>query len=250
MKSSKIRFSIVVPCYNEAKYIEKTLKSLKDQDFDGEYEIIIVDNNCTDKTAEIAKKYDVRVIAESKPGTCFARDTGTKQAKGEIVVSTDADTTHSVNLLSRIDANFKINSGVVAVTGPCKYFDGPWWGKVYPYLLFYPDYIYSRIRRRPFYITATNTAFYRSKFDGYKTNLTQGGDELEVLHDLKKKGKIIFDYSNPVYTSARRLNSGLFYNLFVSFFLYYLLAYKINKLFKKTIIGMAPAFRDGKKIFK
>ena len=78
MKSSKVRFSIVVPCFNEARYIEKTLKSLKNQNFDGDYEIIIVDNNCTDKTVEIAKKYDVKVVSETKAGTCFARDAGTK----------------------------------------------------------------------------------------------------------------------------------------------------------------------------
>jgi len=244
MKSSTLRFSVVVPCFNEASYIEKTLKSLKNQDFEGEYEIIIVDNNCTDKTVEIVNKYNVNVVSEKNPGVCFARQAGMEAAKGEIVISTDADTIHSKNWLSIIDKSFNNYSDAVAVCGPCKYFDGPWWGRVYPYLLFFPDYIYSKLIKRPFYITATNTAYNKSKFKGYDTSMTQGGDEMYVLHSIKKKGRVVFNYSNPVFTSARRLKGGLIYNLFVSFIFYYLIAYNVNKLFKRRIIGTAPAFRE------
>lgn len=244
MNSTKIRFSVVVPCFNEANYIGKTLKSLNNQDFEGEYEVIVVDNNCTDKTAEIVKKHNIEVITEKNSGVCFARQSGMIHAKGEIVVSTDADTVHPKDWLSSIDKSFRENPDAVAVCGPCKYYDGPWWGKVYPYFLFYPDFIYSKLINRPFYITATNTAYKKSKFDGYDTTMTQGGDEMYVLHSIKNKGRIVFNYFNPVHTSARRLKGGLFYNLFVSFIFYYILAYNLNKLFKRRIIGTAPAFRE------
>ena len=246
MKNNSVRFSVVVPCFNEANYIDKTLKSLKDQDFDGEYEIIVVDNNSTDKTADIALKHGVKVVSEKNPGVCYARQAGTDRAKGEIVVSTDADTVQSRNWLSKIDKSFKDYPQAVAVCGPCRYFDGPWWGKVYPYLLFFPDYIYSRIFKKPFYITATNTAYLKSAFDGYSTSMTQGGDEMYVLHSLKNKGRIIFNYYNPVQTSARRLKGGLLYNLFVTFLFYYFFAYNVNKIFKRRIIGTAPAFRENR----
>ncbi|EQD46200.1 Glycosyl transferase, family 2 domain protein, partial [mine drainage metagenome] len=47
------RFSVVIPAYNEANYIGATLASLARQDFPGAVEVIVVDNNCTDDTAEI-----------------------------------------------------------------------------------------------------------------------------------------------------------------------------------------------------
>ncbi len=60
---------------------------------------------------------------------------------------------------------------------------------------------------------------------------------------MKKQGKIAFNNANPVYTSGRRLERGLTYNIFVTFLLYYLIAYYVNQLFNRTIIGSAPKFR-------
>ena len=51
------RFSVVIPAYNEAGYLESALKSLYQQDFAGPYEVIVVDNNSTDDTADIARRH-------------------------------------------------------------------------------------------------------------------------------------------------------------------------------------------------
>lgn len=243
MKSSKPRFSIVIPCYNEARYIAQTLESFKHQSYTGHYEIIIVDNNCTDDTVAIARPYGVTVVSESRTGVCWARQAGTEAASGEIVISTDADTYYPEDWLKNIDAAFKKYRNCVAVTGPCVYKDGPWWGKQYPKILFGTVSIISKFIGRPFYVTATNIAFKKSAWSQYHTNLTQGGDELALLHDLTKKGKVVFNNGNPAYTSGRRLTKGLIYNLFVTFLVYYLLAYYLNKLLGRTIIGTYPAFR-------
>ena len=53
-----VRFSVVIPCYNEADYIADTIKSLRAQTFRGGYEIVVVDNNCTDDTVEIARRLE------------------------------------------------------------------------------------------------------------------------------------------------------------------------------------------------
>ena len=50
------KFSIVIPCYNEARYVADAVNSLRGQTFAGSYEIIVVDNNCTDETADIARE--------------------------------------------------------------------------------------------------------------------------------------------------------------------------------------------------
>ena len=53
--------SVIIPAYNEEKYIEKTLKSIKKQNFK-HYETIVVCNGCTDNTKDIAKRYADKVL--------------------------------------------------------------------------------------------------------------------------------------------------------------------------------------------
>ncbi len=240
----RVRYSIVIPCFNEENYIEKSIRSLNNQDYQGEFEIIVVDNNSTDNTAQLAADLGARVVKEINPGVCFARQKGTDQARGEVVISTDADTVFKKNWLSKIDENFSKNKDLIAVCGPCRYIDGPWWGKVYTHFLFGYDYIYSLIAGHPFYVTATNIAFKKEYFEGYDLSTMQGGDELYLLHSLRKHGKIKFLPTNSTMTSGRRLTKGLLYNLFVTFLYYYLGAYYLNKIFKRQVIGSAPAFRN------
>lgn len=237
------RFSVVIPCYNEESYIKDTLTSLQQQMFDGTFEIIVVDNNCSDNSRKIAKQYGVRLITEKKPGVCWARQAGTKAARGEIVISTDADTIFAPHWLQKIDAVFERNKKYVAVAGPCLYRNGPYWGKAYTRFLFSAVHGYSKFFGHPFYVTATNIAFRKSCWKGYDVYSPQGGDELSLLHQLKKQGKVAFTKNNPVYTSPRRLKRGLLYNIFVTLFFYYLCGYYIDRIFKRTIIGSAPAYR-------
>lgn len=242
-RENSIKYSVVIPCYNEENYVREAIKSLKQQTYKHKFEIIVVNNNSTDKTAEVAKQEKVRLVNESRAGVCFAREAGTLKAKGEIVISTDADTVFKKDWLEKIDKKFTQNDDLVAVCGSCRYIDGPWWGKIYTHFLFGYDYIYSIISGHPFYVTATNIAFKKKYFEGYDLSTMQGGDELYLLHSLRKYGKIKFLPFNPTLTSGRRLTRGLFYNIFVTFLYFYLGAYYLNKIFKKPVIGSAPAFR-------
>ena len=52
---SRPDISIVIPAFNEEKNLPRLFKTIKNQDFKGSLEIIVVDNNSTDKTAQIAK---------------------------------------------------------------------------------------------------------------------------------------------------------------------------------------------------
>ena len=239
-----VRFSIVIPCYNEEAYIGETLASLKRQDFAGKFEVIVVDNNCTDQTVRIAKSFGARIVKEKNAGVCWARQAGTAAAKGDIIVSTDADTLFSINWLSEIDAQFKASDNIVAVGGGCRFVDAPGWVVVYPVLLFgYSHLVYKLTSYIP-YITATNTAFKKSAWSGYNTTMTQGGDELGLLHTLVKRGKVVFTNKYVVYTSPRRLTKGFLHGFFITFLYYYILAFYLNKWFKRPIIGGAPAYRS------
>ena len=238
-----VRLSVVVPAYNEAAFLPATLTSLARQDYPGGYEVIVVDNASTDDTAAVAARHGARVVHEASPGVCAARQAGTDAARGAVVVSTDADTVHPPDWLSRIDAAFAASDSVVAVAGPCRYQHPSWWARLYPALLFGAVAGFRRLTGRVVYVTATNTAFRRSAFPGYDTRLTQGGDELDLLRRLRGRGRVEWLSGNAVVTSPRRLEQGLLYTVFVSLLAQYLLGYLLNRITSSTVVGMAPAFR-------
>jgi glycosyltransferase involved in cell wall biosynthesis len=238
------RFSIVVPCFNEAAYLPATLRSLLNQTYPGHYEIVVVDNNSTDATADVARAFGVRVVSEPTPGVCWARQRGTAESRGEIVVSTDADTAYPPDWLARIDSMFGDDEEVAGVVGPCRYVGGPAWGRAYARLLFGAVQVWYGWTGRTLYASATNIAFRRRAFPGYDVRLTQGGDELSVLRALRRNGRVVYHHTNPTFTSSRRLTRGALYGFFVTLVVYYLLAYHLNRMLGRTVIGSAPAFRD------
>lgn len=101
--------SVIVPAYNEEKYIRACLDSLTNQDLPKRFfEIIVVDNNSTDKTKEIIKKFPVKYTFEEKRNVVAAKQRGVKIAKGKIIASADADTFYPKSWLSDIKKHSKI----------------------------------------------------------------------------------------------------------------------------------------------
>ena len=240
---SRLRFSVVIPAYNEGRHLASTLAALDAQQFPGAYEVIVVDNGSSDDTAQVAREHGVRVLHEPRPGVCRARQLGTDSAHGEIVVSTDADTVPPPDWLQKIDARFRAHPRAVAVAGPCRYADPPWWAAVFPPLWFAAVDQIQRWFGHVFYLTATNLAFVRDGFPGYDPNLTQGGDEADILRRLQRCGPVIWAADNPVHTSSRRMNQGLPHTLVVSFGYHYGLNYLLNRLTARPVMGPAPAIR-------
>lgn len=116
MKSKSSFISVVVTAFNEEKYLGRCLEALKKQDYEGSFEIIVVDNNSTDRTSQIAKEFGARVILEKRQGNTFALKRGMDDAKGDIIASTDADSQVAPDWLSVIGKVFT-DPDVVAVTG-------------------------------------------------------------------------------------------------------------------------------------
>ena len=79
--------SIVIPARNEEKLLPDCLGSLRNQDYPGDYEIIVVDNGSTDATADIARSFGAKVIAANAEGSVFyARQAGADAARGDIII--------------------------------------------------------------------------------------------------------------------------------------------------------------------
>lgn len=85
-----MRFSVIVPAHNVEDYLERGLRSIKDQTFT-DYELIVVCDSCTDGTAEIARRYAdrVEIVDYSRPG--YARNVGMAASTGEYLLFMDAD---------------------------------------------------------------------------------------------------------------------------------------------------------------
>ncbi|HEY6688792.1 MAG TPA: glycosyltransferase family A protein [Propionibacteriaceae bacterium] len=241
--TASLRFSVVVPAHDEAD--PATLASLRAQDFQGGYEVIVVDNASRDGTAGLAEAAGVRVMGEEPQlGVCRARQRGVDVAQGEIIVSTNADTRHPPDRLSRIDAAFAVGGPeVVAVAGSCRYAEPPWWAALVPPLWF--SGIAAAAERAGWvpYLTATNVAFRRSGFPGYDESLAFGGDEVDLLRRLRGRGRLVWLADNAVTTSSRRMDQGLLHTLLVSYGYHYALAQLVNRLAGRPVIGPPQAIR-------
>jgi len=91
----KSAVSIIIPAYNSEKTLKQCLESILDQTYIN-YEVIVVDNNSTDKTKDIIKDFQdrdekVKYLFEPYKARGAARNTGEKEAEGEIILMTDSD---------------------------------------------------------------------------------------------------------------------------------------------------------------
>jgi GT2 family glycosyltransferase len=113
-----VRISIVIPTYNEEKYIGATLQSIARQPYH-DIEVLLADSKSSDKTVVIAKKIypSIKVVVDEKGGVSPACNKAVKAAKAGIILFIDADTSITKNLLKAYEEAFD-DDGVVAATGP------------------------------------------------------------------------------------------------------------------------------------
>ncbi|MBQ03640.1 glycosyl transferase [Candidatus Bathyarchaeota archaeon] len=203
--------SVIIPTYNEEKNIERCLKAFEKQTITREaFEIIIVDGQSSDRTTTIAKNFADRVIQQVSKGVGGARNDGVQIAKGDIIVTTDADCIPYAEWLQVIQNQFK-DEKVVAVTGFLNPFDCEGLRK-------YEAFIYkllfgiSNQLLRVFSITGyyhlcgANSAFDRDTFleiGGYQD--LPYSDDIEIYKRLKPRGKMVLDTRMKVNYSIRRI---------------------------------------------
>jgi len=83
--------SVVIPAFEAEKYIAEAIGSVRAQNWQGEVEIIVVDDGSGDNTAGVAEKLNTKVFRKSRGGAASARNMGLKEAAGELVLMLDAD---------------------------------------------------------------------------------------------------------------------------------------------------------------
>lgn len=93
--------SIIIPMYNEERYITRCLESLTKQTYQ-DFEIILIDDGSTDKTIEKASTYRVKILKQKHGGPGKARNWGAQVATGDIFVFIDADMYFDIRYLEEL----------------------------------------------------------------------------------------------------------------------------------------------------
>lgn len=96
--------SVIIPAYNEERFLSETLQHVADAVAvaNCSSEVIVVDNDSTDRTGQIATDFGARVVTETRHNISIVRNTGAKNATGELLVFLDADTRIAQTLLQKI----------------------------------------------------------------------------------------------------------------------------------------------------
>lgn len=93
-----LKLSVVIPCYNEEDGVRKVIERMP-ASVD---EVVVVDNNCTDRTAEVATSLGARVVAEKTPGYGAAYKAGLAAATGDVIITMDGDGTYPPEEIERL----------------------------------------------------------------------------------------------------------------------------------------------------
>ena len=219
------KVSVIVPAFNEEKFLSATLESVREQTYKN-LELIVKDGLSKDKTVAVAERYADKVISKKDISAGDARNQGAAYAEGDILVFVDADTLLASDAIERIVEDFKKPN----VT------------------LVFPKYLpkkeiwemEGRKVRMPrkidiFWFSGENLV--RNYVDRYaggmcmacdaKTFREIGGfnkalkvcEDIEISYRLRKRGYVICDLNIVAYPSARRyVKVGFIKTLFTYFF--------------------------------
>lgn len=236
--------SIIIPAYNEEETIARTIESAISLDYPkSKIEIIVIDDGSKDRTYESAKKFEsskkrkIRVFTKSNGGKGSALNLGISKAKGEIIITMDADTFVHSDALKKMIVYFA-NERVMSVA--------PSMG------VYNPANIWERIQQIEYYVGVflrksfstvnaihiTPGAFsaYRKeffeKYGGYEEeNITE---DLEIALRIQSHGFVIENADDAViYTVAPKTFKGMLFS-----------KEKMVRWFDEKSLGLQKSFRS------
>ncbi|HUD04010.1 MAG TPA: glycosyltransferase family 2 protein [Candidatus Paceibacterota bacterium] len=233
-----MKASIIIPALNEEKYIEKTLVAVSAQIY-SDFEVIVIDNESTDKTVAIARKNGARVIIEKRKGTMWACEAGRNIASGDVIVRLDADCLPEKDWLSKGMKYFE-NTNVVGATGPYDYYDGSRFFRSFSLLtqkyIYKPVSIFLRLFKRGIFIEGNS--FMRASaletIGGFDTSIVFYGDGTNLARRLACLGTIVFDNSLSMKTSARRFKAQGTFKISILYIFHFFRAAFVAPITKPT----------------
>jgi len=211
MRTTKktLTLSIIIPAYNEEAHLGACLQAIADQT-DPPDEVIVVDNNSIDKTAEIARSFPfVKLLHEKCQGLRATRSRGVNAAMGDIIGRIDADT-HLGPGWARAARQIFADPSVMGAVGPVYYHDMP-----FKQLFFFGDrWIRSMLFaiNRSTVLFGSNMAFRKSAWDDVQDSLCTEGEFFEdydlTIHLQERGHKLVYGPHLKAGASARRLDDS------------------------------------------
>ena len=213
--------SVIICTYNREKYIGPLLESISANDLPkSDYEIVLVDNNCTDNTPSVCEAFasahpDIRFryVKEAEQGLSAARNKGIKEAKGDILVYVDDDALVDSHYLRDYAEWFAAHPQTMACGGPIMPLyetQEPKWMTPYTKALLtawmdYGDKVRAYPKGR--YPGGGNAAYRKEVFDKvglFNTNLGRkggnlmGSEEKDIFDKMRVMGMEILYLPTPV----------------------------------------------------
>jgi len=119
--------SVIVPTYNSAKFLGACLRSVREQRY-GNTELVVVDNNSTDNTKEIAREFTDKVF-NIGPERSAQRNFGVQQSRGDYVLIVDSDMELPKSLVRSCVEKIKSDAGITTLIIPEESFGIGFWAK-------------------------------------------------------------------------------------------------------------------------
>lgn len=210
-----LSISVIVCAYNEAEFLPACLHSLLAQSRIPD-EILVVNNASSDATGDVARRVPgVRVVDEPRKGLVQARETGRLHAQGELLVYVDADCRAPLTWLARVEQRFLREPALVALSGPYRYYDWDWWGRVL--IRAYDMTLAPATQLLVKYVLRLGTVFYGGNFavrhlalhaiGGFDTSIEFHGEDTNVGRRLYQVGSVRLCGDCWLHTSAQRFRA-------------------------------------------
>lgn len=192
--------SFIVPAYNEELELPATLHAIQRAVAESgvtDFEIIVVDDGSTDRTAQLARETGARVVPIQRRQIAAARNAGAHAARGEILFFVDADTRIGAPQIT--GALAALNAGYIGGSARVNTDEIPRWGRIF-IRIFSTLYFANRLGAGAFLFTTRENFHAAGSFDEQYF----AGEEVYFTLALKKRGRFKI-LSDPVVTSGRKL---------------------------------------------
>lgn len=217
-----MKLSIVIPAYNEEKYIARCLQSVIGQieTLGGkrDIEIVVVNNASVDRTAEIVAEFaGVSLVYESERGLVRARQAGFAASTGDLIANVDADSKLPEGWIEKVFVEFEKNEKLVALSGPFIYNHSSRWSAFFVALWYrvgqVTHFVNQYVLKRGAMLQGGNFILRRSaleKIGGYDTSIDFWGEDTDIAKRISKVGRVKFTFKLPMITSPRRFRKDGF----------------------------------------
>jgi glycosyltransferase involved in cell wall biosynthesis len=190
--------SIVVSCYNQAKYLRYSLDSIIHQSYI-DWECLIINDGSSDNTDELAKSYciidkRIKYIKQENQGVCIARNNGVVNSSGKYILFLDADDIIDNSLLEKFVNVLETKPNVKIVASNVKYFGNK------RGVLRFPDYnMTTLLGRNIFVVTSRFRKEDGGKVGGFNVNMKDGLEDWDFWISILEKGGDVYRFNEPYF---------------------------------------------------